>query len=58
MPGFVSGNFCLMLERKADIVETFEQAVTSEFVDRESCVESPIVSNGAVFKVNGELILG
>ena len=49
MRGLVRGNFRLMLKRKTDIIETFEQAVTSEFVDREAGCESLIVSNGAAF---------
>jgi hypothetical protein len=49
MPGLVCGNFRLMLNRKTDIVETLQQAMTGEFVDREAGCESLIVSNGAAF---------
>jgi hypothetical protein len=48
MPGLVSGNFWLMLQCQTDIVETFEQAVTGEFVKWEGSCESLIVSNRAV----------
>ena len=57
MPGLISGNFCLMLQCQTDIVETFEQAVTGEFINREGCCEFLIVSNRAAFQINCELVI-
>ena len=47
-----------MLQRKADVVEAFEQAVTGELVHRELCAETLIITYGAVLKVDRELITG
>ncbi len=52
--GFVGGNVCLVLERETNVVETIEEAVAAERVDRERGVEVAGVSNGLLVEVDGE----
>ena len=47
-----------MLQRKADVVKAFEQAVTREVIHRKLCAEALIISYGAVLKIDRELITG
>ena len=53
MLGFVRGDFRLVLQREADIVQAFEQAVAREVVDLESGGQALVVPNGAVFQIDG-----
>ena len=58
MAGLVGRNFRLVLQREADIIEAFEQAVAGEFVDLEAGGESAVVLDFALFQVERELVVG
>jgi hypothetical protein len=47
-----------VLQREADIIEAFEQAVAGEFVDLEAGGESAVVLDFALFQVERELVVG
>src|SRR6516165_4968960 len=48
---FVGGNLGFVLEREPDFVQSFEQAMTGEFVDRKGGRKSPVVTDPAVLKI-------
>ena len=57
MLALIRADLRLMLQREADVVQTFEQAVAREVVDLESGAQALLVANAAIFEINGELIV-
>src|SRR5256885_10143767 len=57
MPGFVRGNFSLLLQREPNIVETFEQTMTREVVNLEGRCKASVVSNSEDFQINCQPVI-
>lgn len=57
MRRLVSRDIRVVLERKPNIIETIQQAMPHEVIDRKARMESPIVAHLGFFQIDGERIV-
>src|ERR1700692_211950 len=54
---FVSGNFAFVLQGKPDVIQTIQQAMPHEFVDRELRAKTLFVAHLALFQIDDEFVI-
>ena len=57
MRGFVLRNVGFMLERQADVVKPFEQAVTGKFVNGKFRCETLVITHSATLEISRDLVI-